>query len=191
MAPNLVEISSGVTNNWVCWLIFKNWNTYTTLYFFVFVDVIIFNLVCKKVIKKLVNNSIVIFEGSFAMCLLSGLYENCLRLTEEINESHLHLLFFLLFQINWYFYNRVIQWSHPACNTVMLCGCCICFGAAIALGVDGRWVQPEHFAGVCAARAWLLATGFSMAYGAMFTKVWRVHRHTTKPKVESKVTLLR
>lgn len=69
----------------------------------------------------------------------------------------------------------------------MLCGCCICFGAAIALGVDGRWVQPQHFPGLCAARAWLLATGFSMAYGAMFTKVWRVHRHTTKPKPETKV----
>lgn len=69
----------------------------------------------------------------------------------------------------------------------MLCGCCICLGAAIALGVDGRWVQPQHFAGLCAARAWLLATGFSMAYGALFTKVWRVHRHTTKPKVDTKV----
>ncbi|XP_035429605.1 gamma-aminobutyric acid type B receptor subunit 1 isoform X2 [Spodoptera frugiperda] len=83
-------------------------------------------------------------------------------------------------------HRRVIQWSHPACNTVMLCGCCICLSAAIALGVDGRWVMPQHFSGLCAARAWLLATGFSMAYGAMFTKVWRVHRHTTKPKVETK-----
>ncbi|XP_028170438.1 gamma-aminobutyric acid type B receptor subunit 1 isoform X1 [Ostrinia furnacalis] len=83
-------------------------------------------------------------------------------------------------------HRRVIQWSHPACNTVMLCGCCICLGAAVALGVDGRWVQPQHFAGLCAARAWLLATGFSMAYGAMFTKVWRVHRHTTKPKPDTK-----
>ncbi|XP_026484387.1 gamma-aminobutyric acid type B receptor subunit 1 isoform X1 [Vanessa tameamea] len=83
-------------------------------------------------------------------------------------------------------HRRVIQWSHPACNTVMLCGCCVCFGAAIALGVDGRWVQPQHFPGLCAARAWLLAIGFSMAYGAMFTKVWRVHRHTTKPKPETK-----
>ncbi|XP_041973799.1 gamma-aminobutyric acid type B receptor subunit 1 [Aricia agestis] len=83
-------------------------------------------------------------------------------------------------------HRRVIQWSHPACNTVMLCGCCVCFGSAIALGVDGRWVTPHHYPGLCAARAWLLATGFSMAYGAMFTKVWRVHRHTTKPKPDTK-----
>ncbi|KOB71155.1 GABA-B receptor type 1 [Operophtera brumata] len=52
----------------------------------------------------------------------------------------------------------------------MLCGCCICLAAAVALGVDGRWVQAAAFPGLCAARAWLLATGFSMAYGAMFTK---------------------
>lgn len=80
----------------------------------------------------------------------------------------------------------MILWSHPACNTVMLCGCCVCLAAAVALGVDGRWVQATAFPGLCAARAWLLATGFSMAYGAMFTKVWRVHRHTTKPKAEPK-----
>ncbi|XP_013144269.1 PREDICTED: gamma-aminobutyric acid type B receptor subunit 1 [Papilio polytes] len=83
-------------------------------------------------------------------------------------------------------HRRVIQWSHPACNTVMLCGCCVCLGAAVALGIDGRWVTPQHYTGLCAARAWLLAIGFSMAYGAMFTKVWRVHRHTTKPKTETK-----
>lgn len=101
--------------------------------------------------------------------------------------SHWSLSFFFATSNIKFFINRVIQWSHPACNTVMLCGCCICLGAAVALGVDGRWVQPQHFAGLCAARAWLLATGFSMAYGAMFTKVWRVHRHTTKPKPETKV----
>ncbi|GBP61571.1 Gamma-aminobutyric acid type B receptor subunit 1 [Eumeta japonica] len=85
---------------------------------------------------------------------------------------------------------RVIQCSHPACNMVMLCGCCVCLCAAVALGVDGRWVAPAHFTGMCAARAWLLATGFSLAYGAMFTKVWRVHRHTTKPKIDSKLQKL-
>lgn len=69
----------------------------------------------------------------------------------------------------------------------MLCGCCVCLSAAIALGLDGRWVLEQHFSGLCAARAWLLAIGFSMAYGALFTKVWRVHRHTTQPKAETKV----
>uniref|UniRef100_A0A1A9UIR0 G-protein coupled receptors family 3 profile domain-containing protein n=1 Tax=Glossina austeni TaxID=7395 RepID=A0A1A9UIR0_GLOAU len=39
---------------------------------------------------------------------------------------------------------------------------------------------------ICQARAWLLSTGFTLAYGAMFSKVWRVHRFTTKAKTDPK-----
>lgn len=40
---------------------------------------------------------------------------------------------------------------------------------------------------VCQTRAWMLSTGFTLAYGAMFSKVWRVHRFTTKQKQDPKV----
>lgn len=40
---------------------------------------------------------------------------------------------------------------------------------------------------ICQTRAWLLSTGFTLAYGAMFSKVWRVHRFTTKQKQDPKV----
>lgn len=33
----------------------------------------------------------------------------------------------------------------------------------------------------------MLSLGFTMAYGAMFSKVWRVHRFTTKTKTDPKV----
>lgn len=35
----------------------------------------------------------------------------------------------------------------------------------------------------------MLSLGFTMAYGAMFSKVWRVHRFTTKTKTDPKVSL--
>lgn len=40
---------------------------------------------------------------------------------------------------------------------------------------------------ICQARAWILSLGFTLAFGAMFSKVWRVHRFTTKAKADSKV----
>lgn len=41
---------------------------------------------------------------------------------------------------------------------------------------------------ICQARAWILSTGFTLAFGAMFSKVWRVHRFTTKTKTDPKVS---
>lgn len=59
------------------------------------------------------------------------------------------------------------------------------------------WIYIYNFlifcisAQICQARAWLLSTGFTLAYGAMFSKVWRVHRFTTKAKTDPKVKLFK
>ncbi|GAB0089072.1 gamma-aminobutyric acid type B receptor subunit 1 [Sergentomyia squamirostris] len=86
----------------------------------------------------------------------------------------------------WNSHRRVIQSSHPVCNTIMLFGVITCLVSVILLGIDGRFVGPETYPQVCQARAWLLAAGFTLAYGAMFSKVWRVHRFTTKTKTDPK-----
>ncbi|XP_069963240.1 gamma-aminobutyric acid type B receptor subunit 1 [Bactrocera oleae] len=86
----------------------------------------------------------------------------------------------------WNKHRRVIQSSHPVCNTIMLFGVIICLASVILLGMDGRFVSPEEYPKICQARAWLLTTGFTLAYGAMFSKVWRVHRFTTKAKTDPK-----
>ncbi|XP_063216231.1 gamma-aminobutyric acid type B receptor subunit 1 isoform X2 [Bacillus rossius redtenbacheri] len=86
----------------------------------------------------------------------------------------------------WYRHRRVIQSSHPVCNTIMLLGVCTCLWSVFLLGLDGQFVSPAVYPAVCQARAWLLCTGFTLAYGAMFSKVWRVHRLTTKAKSKVK-----
>ncbi|XP_031622925.1 gamma-aminobutyric acid type B receptor subunit 1 isoform X2 [Contarinia nasturtii] len=83
-------------------------------------------------------------------------------------------------------HRRVIQQSHPVCNTIMLFGIIICLLSVILLGIDGRFVSSETYPKVCQTRAWMLSTGFTLAYGAMFSKVWRVHRFTTKQKQDPK-----
>ena len=49
------------------------------------------------------------------------------------------------------------------------------------------------FTSVCSAPNWLLHLGFSLGYGSMFTKIWRVHRIAThtKTKGEDKIKVRR
>uniref|UniRef100_A0A182YN14 G-protein coupled receptors family 3 profile domain-containing protein n=1 Tax=Anopheles stephensi TaxID=30069 RepID=A0A182YN14_ANOST len=92
----------------------------------------------------------------------------------------------IIFNI-WHRHRRVIQSSHPVCNTIMLFGVIICLVSVILLGIDGQFITADNYPKVCQARAWILSTGFTLAYGAMFSKVWRVHRFTTKTKTDPKV----
>lgn len=89
-----------------------------------------------------------------------------------------------------YFVYRVIQSSHPVCNTIMLVGVIICLSSVFLLGLDGQFVSPFIYPLVCQARVWLLSLGFTLAYGAMFSKVWRVHRLTTKAKTDTLVSFI-
>ncbi|XP_076755354.1 gamma-aminobutyric acid type B receptor subunit 1 isoform X2 [Xylocopa sonorina] len=89
----------------------------------------------------------------------------------------------IIFNI-WNRHRRVIMSSHPVCNTIMLIGVIACFVSVFLLGIDGRFVSLWEYPAVCQARAWMLSTGFTLAFGAMFSKVWRVHRLTTKTKAD-------
>ncbi|XP_076343552.1 gamma-aminobutyric acid type B receptor subunit 1-like isoform X1 [Tachypleus tridentatus] len=92
------------------------------------------------------------------------------------------LLFF-----NWAFRtSRYIQLSHPMCNNIILVGIVISLLCVCLLGLDGKYVSPGSYGCLCQARAWLLSVGFTFSYGAMFSKIWRVHRLTTKSTNESK-----
>ncbi|KAL3277313.1 hypothetical protein HHI36_012664 [Cryptolaemus montrouzieri] len=61
--------------------------------------------------------------------------------------------------------------------------------AVFLLGLDGRFVSPITYPTVCQAKTWLLTIGFTLSFGAMFSKVWRVHRLTTKAKSDPKVRM--
>jgi gamma-aminobutyric acid type B receptor len=66
----------------------------------------------------------------------------------------------------------------------MLVGVIACFISVFLLGIDGRFIEPWEYPRICQARSWMLSTGFTLAFGAMFSKVWRVHRLNTKTKAD-------
>ena len=84
---------------------------------------------------------------------------------------------------------KIIKQSHPSCNNLMLVGIILCLLAIIPLGLDGRFVSPALFPVACGTTSWLLTLGFTLAFGAMFSKIWRVHRLTTKSKADASKTV--
>merc|ERR1719323_2235781 len=95
----------------------------------------------------------------------------------------------LIFINNKFNYRRIIQHSHPSCNNLVLMGNILCLLATIPLGFNTKLIPESLFTSVCSAPNWLLHLGFSLGYGAMFTKIWRVHRIAThtKTKGEDKI----
>ncbi|XP_071804599.1 gamma-aminobutyric acid type B receptor subunit 2-like [Asterias amurensis] len=81
---------------------------------------------------------------------------------------------------------RVIKMSSPNINNVMLVGGILAYISIIFLGIDTNITSKEIFVWMCKAKTWFLAIGFSMAFGSMFSKTWRVHKiftHSTKMKM--------
>lgn len=59
--------------------------------------------------------------------------------------------------------------SSPNLNNIILLGCILCYLSVIVFGL-------ESYESICQTRPWLLAIGFTLSFGSLFSKTWRVHR---------------
>ncbi|XP_028968581.1 gamma-aminobutyric acid type B receptor subunit 2-like [Galendromus occidentalis] len=82
---------------------------------------------------------------------------------------------------------RYIKMSSPYLNNLIIVGCMLTYTSVILLGMDSGFTSVENFPYICAARAWVLMSGFTLAFGAMFSKTWRVHAIFTNIKLNKKV----
>ncbi|XP_033640832.1 gamma-aminobutyric acid type B receptor subunit 1-like [Asterias rubens] len=71
---------------------------------------------------------------------------------------------------------RVIKMSSPKINNLMLIGGLLAYVSIIFLGVDTSIASTENFVWMCKAKTWCLSFGFSIAFGSLFSKTWRVHK---------------
>ncbi|PVD34099.1 hypothetical protein C0Q70_05362 [Pomacea canaliculata] len=85
--------------------------------------------------------------------------------------------------------HRFIKMSSPNMNNIIIVGCILCYLSIVLLGTDGSIASssPVVFRYWCRARAWVLALGFTLAFGAMFGKTWRVHAIFTNIKLNKKL----
>lgn len=82
---------------------------------------------------------------------------------------------------------RYIKMSSPHLNNLIIVGCILTYSSVIFLGLDSQLSSITAFPYICTARAWLLMAGFSLAFGSMFSKTWRVHSIFTDVKLNKKV----
>ena len=77
--------------------------------------------------------------------------------------------------------------SSPNLNNLIIIGCMFTYTSVVLLGLDSGLVPERHFPVVCTSRAWVLMSGFTLAFGSMFSKTWRVHSIFTNVQANKKV----
>ncbi|XP_033110418.1 gamma-aminobutyric acid type B receptor subunit 1-like isoform X2 [Anneissia japonica] len=75
----------------------------------------------------------------------------------------------------WYWKRDLIQKCTPVFHLVFLVGCTLLYLAIIMFSLDGGRIAIDSLATWCTIRAWVLAVGFSCAYGVLFSKIYRAH----------------
>uniref|UniRef100_A0AC34EZB1 G-protein coupled receptors family 3 profile domain-containing protein n=1 Tax=Panagrolaimus sp. ES5 TaxID=591445 RepID=A0AC34EZB1_9BILA len=94
-------------------------------------------------------------------------------------------LFFLFFNIK-YRNHRFIKMSSPNMNNMIIAGSICTYVSVFLLGIDTRNVSEMLFEKLCYAKTWVLSIGFTLAFGSMFSKTWRVHSIFTNIRKDKK-----
>ena len=82
---------------------------------------------------------------------------------------------------------REIKMSSPNMNNLIIIGCILTYTSVILLGLDSHLTSVTSFPYICTARAWILMSGFTLSFGSMFSKTWRVHSIFTNVQLNKKV----
>eukprot|EP00794_Sanderia_malayensis_P017040 gene17040-18755_t len=97
--------------------------------------------------------------------------------------------FFLYFNIR-YKTNRLIKMSSPMINNVIIVGTMLCYVAVLLFGLDTSVVAKDCIPYMCNAFTWILTIGFTLSFGALFSKTWRVYKIFTAAKTMERVAIL-
>ena len=91
------------------------------------------------------------------------------------------LLFALaMFVMNFYYRkHKVIKASSPYINMIIIAGCVLGFCSIIVMSIESidthQYISPSAYPLLCNIRPWLLSCGFTLAFGALFAKTWRLY----------------
>ncbi|ESO83683.1 hypothetical protein LOTGIDRAFT_133032 [Lottia gigantea] len=88
---------------------------------------------------------------------------------------------FLMFNIM-YRNARVVKMSSPRLNNLILIGCILIYITVFLYNTT-----ENHSSLICQAKIFLMTVGFSLAFGALFAKTWRVHVIFTNATKQKKI----
>ena len=72
-------------------------------------------------------------------------------------------------------YCRLVKLSSPYVNIMIIAGAVLFYLTVILFGVDENVSSYSKVDRLCQARIWLVAIGFSLLYGTIFAKTWRIY----------------
>ncbi|XP_033634882.1 gamma-aminobutyric acid type B receptor subunit 2-like [Asterias rubens] len=93
---------------------------------------------------------------------------------------------FLCFN-TWKREHRQIKMSSPKVNNIISCGIMFAYICAALLGIDNSMAEEGALQKVCQLRSWLIPLAFTLAFGGMFTKMWRIYSIVIANKTKRKV----
>ena len=81
---------------------------------------------------------------------------------------------------------RLVKLSSPYVNVMIVAGAVVFYVTVILFGVDENVASYSTVDGLCNTRIWLIAIGFSLLYGTIFAKTWRIYYIFSHTKPNSK-----
>ncbi|XP_066928944.1 gamma-aminobutyric acid type B receptor subunit 2-like [Clytia hemisphaerica] len=72
----------------------------------------------------------------------------------------------------------------PSIDFIMIAGSVLCYLSVIIYGIDTRFLSRAKIPDVCTTFVWILSIGFTMAYGGLFTKTWRIYKQYMTPDIK-------
>ncbi|CAH3135995.1 unnamed protein product [Porites lobata] len=85
--------------------------------------------------------------------------------------------------------NRIIKMSSPKLNNIIIVGCILCYASIVLLGLDARFLDLQGYGINCNVNTSVFSIGFSLSFGAMFSKTWRVNKIFTAATVNKKMAI--
>ena len=71
--------------------------------------------------------------------------------------------------------HRLVKLGSPNVNIMIVVGAIMFYMIVILFGVDENVASYSIVDELCHARIWLVAIGFSLLYGTIFAKTWRIY----------------
>ncbi|CAH3160478.1 unnamed protein product [Porites evermanni] len=85
--------------------------------------------------------------------------------------------------------NRIIKMSSPKLNNIIIMGCILCYASIVLLGLDARFLDLQGYGINCNVNTSVFSIGFSLSFGAIFSKTWRVNKIFTAATVNKKMAI--
>ena len=98
----------------------------------------------------------------------------CLVLNLWFREQK-YVINYVCSYISYFSYCRLVKLSSPYVNIMVVAGAILFYLTVILFGVDENVSSYSQVDGLCHARIWLVAIGFSLLYGTIFAKTWRIY----------------